>query len=1102
MALVLADRVKETTDTTGTGTYSLSGGLAGFQTFNSAIGNGNTTYYTCTDGNNFEIGIGTYTSSGNTLARTTILKSSNSNSAVNWGVSTKDIFVTYPADKSVFKDASDNISGLGTASALDTGISNNNVPKFTSGVADDDFLRVSGTTIEGRSASEVLSDIGAITADSTTTLTNKTIDASQLSGNVANARLDAQLQDVAGLAVTDSGFIVGDGSNFVLETGATVRTSLGLGTVATLDTGISNTNIPKFTSGVADDDFLRVDGTSIEGRSASQVLSDIGGQASLTFGISDTNAVKIDSASVADDEYARFTANGLESRSTSEVLSDIGGQASLTFGKSDTNALKLEEAVTTNDILLAGSSNVKGRTYAELKSDLSLNNVENTALSSWVGTSNITTLGTIGTGTWQGSAVADSYISSASTWNAKQAALTFGIANTNAVKIDDADAADDDYAKLTATGIEGRSYAEVKTDLSLDNVENTALSTGTALNATHVLVTDNESTDEENLITFVEGATTATGNVGLEMDGNLTYNPSSGNLTATQLTGTLQTAAQTNITSLGTLTTLTVDNVIVNGTTIGHTDDTDLITLADGVATVTGDLTLTSTADGGPVLNLISNDHSDATDFHTEATIKFLADNSADEETEYANIQLKTADVTDGTEDGWIYFATMANGTLNNTLAFSGTGSFYLLSTNDDDPVIEWNQTGGTSYDVQLKTATPTADRTITLPDATGTVSLLTATQTLTNKTLTSPVINGFSGTGDGALTGDLTLTSTGGGATDDPSLILYRNSSSPADYDDLGEIIFRGRNDNSQDVDYARIWVEPFDVSDGTEGARLRFDNILYGSETNIFATGWGFLYLNHHLYFNASKYIMFEGATDDGNETILTVADPTADRTITLPDATGTVITTGNMNSITDIGIQQYTIQLGAGADLQFEGATANDYETTLTVTDPTADRTITLPNATGTVALKSEYFQAYISSNSSTLTDSFVIIDFDTVTLNSDASILAESGGEVTINKTGIFRFHVDVTVKTTSGSNRSDAEIEIQKQPSGGAYSSVTGTTAVTYNRTNNLGDQTASIDFLISVTSGDTYKVMVKRQGGSGTLVVQGNAARFNIQEVN
>ena len=81
---------------------------------------------------------------------------------------------------------------------------------------------------------------------------------------------------MAGLAVTNSGFIVGDGSNFVLETGATVRTSLGLGTAAVLDTGISNTNIPKFTSGVADDDFLRVNGTSIEGRSAAEVVSDLG----------------------------------------------------------------------------------------------------------------------------------------------------------------------------------------------------------------------------------------------------------------------------------------------------------------------------------------------------------------------------------------------------------------------------------------------------------------------------------------------------------------------------------------------------------------------------------------------------------------------------------------------------------------------------------------------------------------------------------------------------------------------------------------------------------------------------------------------------------
>ena len=73
-------------------------------------------------------------------------------------------------------------------------------------------------------------------------------------------------------------------------------------------------------------------------------------------------------------------------------------------------------------------------------------------------------------------------------------------------------------------------------------------------------------------------------------------------------------------------------------------------------------------------------------------------------------------------------------------------------------------------------------------------------------------------------------------------------------------------------------------------------------------------------------------------------------------IPDATGTVFTSGNPNDITDIGIQQYDIQLGVDADIIFEGATSNANETTLTVTDPTADRTITLPDATGQVVLSS--------------------------------------------------------------------------------------------------------------------------------------------------
>ena len=440
MALVISDRVKETTTTSGTGTYTLGGAITGFETFTANLSDGDTTYYACTDNTDFEVGLGTFTASGTTLARTTILASSNSGSAVDWAAGTRTIFCTLPAAKAVFLDASGNttISGsvtadsfvignaninendlesiddvtAGTISAskaavvdvnkditgfrnvtltgeldaatldisgnadidgtleadamtlngvaitttatLSTGISNGNVLVADSTVSDDDFLRINGTSVEGRSASEVASDIGAIAADSTTTLTNKTIDvdnntisnievdnlksgvldtdlstvsasddtlasakaiktyvdaqvtaqdldfqgdtggalnidldsevldiaggtgidtsgsgntltvaidstvatlsgtqtltnksidASQLTGTVANARLDAQLQDVAGLAVSDGNFIVGDGANFVAESGATARTSLGLGTSATLDVGTSANNV-------------------------------------------------------------------------------------------------------------------------------------------------------------------------------------------------------------------------------------------------------------------------------------------------------------------------------------------------------------------------------------------------------------------------------------------------------------------------------------------------------------------------------------------------------------------------------------------------------------------------------------------------------------------------------------------------------------------------------------------------------------------------------------------------------------------------------------------------------------------------------------------
>jgi hypothetical protein len=104
MALVLDDRVQETTTTTGTGTLTLAGAVLGYQSF-AAIGDGNTTYYCITDGINWETGIGTYTASGTTLARTKVLESSNAGSLVNFSDGSKNVFVTYPAAKSVYTDS-------------------------------------------------------------------------------------------------------------------------------------------------------------------------------------------------------------------------------------------------------------------------------------------------------------------------------------------------------------------------------------------------------------------------------------------------------------------------------------------------------------------------------------------------------------------------------------------------------------------------------------------------------------------------------------------------------------------------------------------------------------------------------------------------------------------------------------------------------------------------------------------------------------------------------------------------------------------------------------------------------------------------------------
>jgi len=131
MALKIADRVRETTTTTGTGTINLGGAVANFETFADNLSNSDTTYYAIVDSTNgaFEVGLGTFsTGSPNTLARTTPIASSNSNSAVNFGAATKDVFITTPASKMAFLDASGNLISTGGTSLME--VANDSTPQL------------------------------------------------------------------------------------------------------------------------------------------------------------------------------------------------------------------------------------------------------------------------------------------------------------------------------------------------------------------------------------------------------------------------------------------------------------------------------------------------------------------------------------------------------------------------------------------------------------------------------------------------------------------------------------------------------------------------------------------------------------------------------------------------------------------------------------------------------------------------------------------------------------------------------------------------------------------------------------------------------------
>ena len=179
MALAVKDRVRETSTTAGTGTLTLAGAVSGFQAF-SVIGDANTTYYGIVDSTTgaFEVGIGTYTLSGTTLSRTTVLSSSNAGSLVNFAANSKDVFVTYPSSKSVYYDASSNLPVTGalnvtsaSATSLAVGLTGATNPAFT--VDSSTASQVAGLKVTGAATGGTV----AVVATDSGSNTNLTVNA-------------------------------------------------------------------------------------------------------------------------------------------------------------------------------------------------------------------------------------------------------------------------------------------------------------------------------------------------------------------------------------------------------------------------------------------------------------------------------------------------------------------------------------------------------------------------------------------------------------------------------------------------------------------------------------------------------------------------------------------------------------------------------------------------------------------------------------------------------------------------------------------------------------------------------------------------------------
>jgi hypothetical protein len=212
MALVIKDRVKETTTTTGTGPLSLGGAESNFVTFSSVLSDGDTTYYGIVDSENtaFEVGLGTYASSGNTLTRTTIFASSNSGSAVNLQAGSKIVFCAYPSEKAVFEDATGKVTIDGNVGIESGLIDLKNAGSVSKIKFYCEFNNAHAQTVQAAPHSEAATNTltlpsagsNLVSDTATQTLTNKTLTSPKINEDVAVSATATELNILDGVTAT------------------------------------------------------------------------------------------------------------------------------------------------------------------------------------------------------------------------------------------------------------------------------------------------------------------------------------------------------------------------------------------------------------------------------------------------------------------------------------------------------------------------------------------------------------------------------------------------------------------------------------------------------------------------------------------------------------------------------------------------------------------------------------------------------------------------------------------------------------------------------------------------------------------------------------